>query len=84
MKQPGQNIKVGHPGVGSFGHLADVLIMQELGVKVTQVPYRGAGPALVDLLHDRRDLRPRGSQLPTQRRGNQAQHQRTRSSVRER
>jgi tripartite-type tricarboxylate transporter receptor subunit TctC len=45
MKQPGQNIKVGHPGVGSFGHLADVLIFHELGVPVTQVPYRGAGPA---------------------------------------
>src|SRR5581483_5841684 len=41
MKQPGQTIRVGHPGVGSFGHLADVLCMQELGVKVTQVPYRG-------------------------------------------
>src|SRR3984893_7103277 len=49
-KTAGQDIKVGHPGVGSFGHLADVLIMQELGLKVTQVPYRGAGPALVDLL----------------------------------
>jgi tripartite-type tricarboxylate transporter receptor subunit TctC len=56
MKEPGQNIKVGHPGVGSFGHLADVLIMQELGVKVTQVPYRGAGPALVDLLAGQVDL----------------------------
>ncbi len=50
MKQPGQTIKVGHPGVGSFGHLGEVLVFQELGVKVTQVPYRGAGPALVDLL----------------------------------
>jgi tripartite-type tricarboxylate transporter receptor subunit TctC len=56
LKTPGQNIKVGHPGVGSFGHLADVLIMQELGLKVTQVPYRGAGPALVDLLAGQVDL----------------------------
>jgi tripartite-type tricarboxylate transporter receptor subunit TctC len=56
MKTVGQNIKMGHPGVGSFGHLADVLIMQELGVKVTQVPYRGAGPALVDLLGGQVDL----------------------------
>jgi tripartite-type tricarboxylate transporter receptor subunit TctC len=55
-KTAGQNIKVGHPGVGSFGHLADVLIMQELGLKVTQVPYRGAGPALVDLLAGQVDL----------------------------
>src|SRR5215469_10283960 len=56
LKTPGQSIKVGHPGVGSFGHLADVLIMQELGLKVTQVPYRGAGPALVDLLAGQVDL----------------------------
>jgi tripartite-type tricarboxylate transporter receptor subunit TctC len=56
MKEPGQNIKFGHPGVGSFGHLADVLIVQELGMKVTQVPYRGAGPALVDLLAGQVDV----------------------------
>ena len=58
MKEPGQTIRVGHPGVGSFGHLAEVLIFQELGVKVTQVPYRGAGPALVDLLAGQIDLGP--------------------------
>jgi tripartite-type tricarboxylate transporter receptor subunit TctC len=58
MKEPGQTIKIGHPGVGSFGHLAEVLIFQELGVKVTQVPYRGAGPALVDLLAGQMDLGP--------------------------
>jgi len=50
MRQPGQNAKFAHPGVGSFGHLAAVLIAQELGATVTQVPYRGAGPALNDLL----------------------------------
>src|SRR6516164_1217072 len=58
MKQAGQMIQVGHPGVGSFGHLAEVLVFQELGVKVTQVPYRGAGPALVDLLAGQVDLAP--------------------------
>jgi tripartite-type tricarboxylate transporter receptor subunit TctC len=58
MKEPGQSIRVGHPGVGSYGHLVDVLIFQELGVKVTQVPYRGAGPALVDLLSGELDLSP--------------------------
>ena len=56
MKQPDQTVKVGHPGVGSFGHLVDVLSMQEFGVKVTQVPYRGAGPALIDLLAGQVDL----------------------------
>jgi tripartite-type tricarboxylate transporter receptor subunit TctC len=58
MKQPGQTIRIGHPGVGSFGHLAEVLVFQELGIKVTQVPYRGAGPALVDLLAGQVDLGP--------------------------
>ena len=56
MKEHGDNVKIGHPGVGSFGHLAGVLVAQELGVKVTQVPYRGAGPALVDLLSGQVDL----------------------------
>jgi tripartite-type tricarboxylate transporter receptor subunit TctC len=56
MKEPGQNIKFGHAGVGSFAHLASVLIAQELGVKATQIPYRGAGPALVDLLSGEVDL----------------------------
>src|SRR5262249_27353012 len=56
MKQSGQNVKFGHPGVGSFGHLADSLLCQELGWKVTQIPYRGAGPALVDLLAGQVDL----------------------------
>jgi tripartite-type tricarboxylate transporter receptor subunit TctC len=56
MKEHAQNVKVGHPGVGSFGQLADALICQELGWNVTQVPYRGAGPALVDLLSGQVDL----------------------------
>src|SRR5215831_13605170 len=56
MKAPGQNAKIAHPGVGSFGHLAGVLTAQEIGASVTQVPYRGAGPALNDLLASVADL----------------------------
>jgi tripartite-type tricarboxylate transporter receptor subunit TctC len=56
MKEPGRNAKVAHPGVGSFGHLAGLLVTEELGVAVTQVPYRGAGPALNDLLAGQVDL----------------------------
>lgn len=56
LKGPGKDAKIGHPGVGSYGHLASVLIAQELGAKATQVPYRGAGPALNDLLGGRVDL----------------------------
>jgi tripartite-type tricarboxylate transporter receptor subunit TctC len=56
MKSSGLNAKVGHPGVGSFGHLASVLVAQELGATVTMVPYRGAGPALNDLLAGQVDM----------------------------
>jgi tripartite-type tricarboxylate transporter receptor subunit TctC len=56
MKTPGQNIRVAHAGVGSFGHLAGVLVSQEIGASVIQVPYRGAGPALNDLLANEVDL----------------------------
>jgi tripartite-type tricarboxylate transporter receptor subunit TctC len=56
MKEPGQDIKIGHPGVGSYGHLAGVLVAQEIGVRATQIAYRGAGPALVDLLGNQVDL----------------------------
>jgi len=56
MKEPGQNAKVAHAGVGSFGHLAGVLAVQEIGATATQVPYRGAGPALNDLLANVADL----------------------------
>jgi tripartite-type tricarboxylate transporter receptor subunit TctC len=56
MKTPGQNVKIAHPGVGSFGHLAGVLVAEEVGASVTHVPYRGAGPALNDLLAGVADL----------------------------
>jgi len=56
MKEPGRSAKIAHPGVGSFGHLAGVLVAQELGASVTQVPYRGAGPALNDLLAGQVDM----------------------------
>jgi tripartite-type tricarboxylate transporter receptor subunit TctC len=55
-KESDRNLKIGHAGVGSYSHLAGVLVAQELGLKVTQVAYRGAGPGLVDLLSGQIDL----------------------------
>src|SRR5262245_6226022 len=46
MKEPGRNAKVAHPGVGSFGHLAGVLVAEELGVGVTQVTSGGGALGL--------------------------------------
>jgi tripartite-type tricarboxylate transporter receptor subunit TctC len=56
MKEPGQNAKIAHAGVGSFGHLCGVLFAQEIGAPATQVPYRGGGPALNDLVAGHADL----------------------------
>jgi tripartite-type tricarboxylate transporter receptor subunit TctC len=56
MNEPGHNTKIAHAGVGSFGNLAGVLLAQEIGGAVTHIPYRGAGPALNDLLAEQVDI----------------------------
>lgn len=37
-------------GQGSINHLAGELFMQRTGVKMTHVPYKGSGPATMDLI----------------------------------
>ena len=37
-------------GVGSLPHLALELFQQSAGIKVVHVPYRGAAPAVTDIL----------------------------------
>jgi len=37
-------------GIGSGTHLASELLWQELGIKLTHVPYKGTAPAVTDLL----------------------------------
>jgi tripartite-type tricarboxylate transporter receptor subunit TctC len=37
-------------GNGSIGHLGGILLGQKLGIQTTHVPYRGGGPAVVDLV----------------------------------
>ena len=48
-KTPG-TIDIAHAGVGNPFHLAAVLFEQAAGIKLNQVPYRGAGPAVQGLL----------------------------------
>lgn len=45
-----KTLKVAIPGYGATGHLASALLAQEAGVKVDMIPYRGAAPALQDIL----------------------------------
>ena len=47
--QPGK-VGVAQAGNGTVGHLAGELLEQRAGIKVLQVPYKGAGPAMTDLL----------------------------------
>ena len=44
------------PGLGVSGHLAGELFMRQAGIKMTVVPYRGANPAIQDLLGGRVDF----------------------------
>ena len=48
-KRPGE-IAYASSGNGSGGHLAAVLLGTMTGIKMLHVPYKGGGPALVDLL----------------------------------
>ena len=54
MKQ--QRLKAAIAGYGTTGHLATTLFAQEAGVALDQIPYRGAAPALTDLLGGQIDL----------------------------
>jgi tripartite-type tricarboxylate transporter receptor subunit TctC len=46
---PGK-INFGSPGIGSTGHLAGELFKAMAGVDLVHVPYRGAAPAMTDLI----------------------------------
>ncbi len=46
-------INFGSPGAGSIGHLSIALINTITGAKFVHVPYRGAGPAVIDLIAGR-------------------------------
>jgi tripartite-type tricarboxylate transporter receptor subunit TctC len=56
MKSTPTPAKMAHPGTGSTGHLATFMLAQALGVKVDHIPYRGAAPALQDILGGHIDL----------------------------
>lgn len=48
-RRPGE-LNYSSPGRGTLGHLAGELFCSLTGVKMTHVPYKGASPALVDLM----------------------------------
>ena len=50
--QPGK-ISFGSPGSGTVGHLSVELLNATGGVQLVHVPYKGAGPAVIDLVGGR-------------------------------
>lgn len=51
-----RRLKAAIPGYGATGHLATALFAQEAGAKLDLIPYRGAAPAITDLLGGHVDL----------------------------
>ena len=49
-------LQYGSAGAGSATHIACLLLNYRMGTNVTHVPYRGAGPALQDLIAGRIDF----------------------------
>jgi tripartite-type tricarboxylate transporter receptor subunit TctC len=49
-KQNPDKLFISNAGVGSSSHLIAALVASSAGIKVTMVPYKGAGPALIDVI----------------------------------
>lgn len=56
IQENGEDVIYGNAGIGAASHLCGVLLQDALGVKVTEVPYQGTGPALTDLIGGQIDL----------------------------
>lgn len=55
-KANASKISLAHAGVGSASHLCGLMLQNALGVKFNEIPYKGTGPALNDLLGGQVDL----------------------------
>ncbi|MDP3715773.1 MAG: tripartite tricarboxylate transporter substrate-binding protein, partial [Burkholderiales bacterium] len=49
-------VNYGSGGIGTASHLATELLQLSTGTKMTHVPYKGLGPALVDLMGGRTEF----------------------------
>ena len=56
LKENSAKISMGHAGIGSASHLCSLMFMGSLGVKLTLVPYKGAAPAINDLMGGQIDI----------------------------
>jgi tripartite-type tricarboxylate transporter receptor subunit TctC len=56
LKAEGPKTTLAHAGVGSNSYLCGLLLQQALGSKLTEVAYRGTGPAMTDLMGGQVDV----------------------------
>lgn len=56
MKSGPTPLNLGHSGVGSNSHMCGLLLQSATGAKVTEVAYRGAAPAMNDLVAGTLDI----------------------------
>ena len=49
-RQKAEAVSYGSSGNGSIQHIAGEVLQREVGTKVLHVPYKGTGPALIDLV----------------------------------
>ncbi|MCA1952983.1 MAG: tripartite tricarboxylate transporter substrate binding protein BugD [Hyphomicrobiales bacterium] len=56
IKAGGEKISYAHAGVGSGSHLCGLMIQNALGARMNEIPYRGTGPALSDIVSGKVDL----------------------------
>ncbi len=64
-QNPGK-LNFGSAGTGGVGHLSGEMLKQMAGIEMTHVPYKGAGPALADLIagHIQATFETLGTALP--------------------
>jgi tripartite-type tricarboxylate transporter receptor subunit TctC len=55
-KRNGAKTTFASPGTGSSPHLAGELFKRRAGIEMTHIPYRGAGPAVTDVIAGRVDV----------------------------
>ncbi len=49
-KSKPNELRLGHAGIGTFTHTSSVLFTMMAGIEVTMVPFRGGGPAMLDVI----------------------------------
>lgn len=56
LKANAAKVNLAHAGVGSASHLCGLMMMNVLNVKLNEIPYKGTGPALTDLMGGQVDV----------------------------